>query len=281
MDPSNAAASSGTLMDSILEWLAVQGVNILIGLAILIAGWIVAGIARRWLIAYFERTSHMDPIVESFLSSLLYYALLAFIVIIALNFMGVQTASLIAVLGAASLAIGLALQGSLTSLAAGVMIILMRPFRIGDYIEVSGHAGTVKEINLFLTELATYDNIQKLMPNSEIWGSTVTNYSRYPTRMLDVVVGIDYEDDIERGLSALKAIAEAHDKVLADPAPNVFVSEIGDSAIELTMRVWVNADDYWPMRRELMKAVKEKVEADGLSIPFPRREIIMRDQGSA
>ena len=260
--------------DALLAWIAVQGVNIAIALVLLVVGWFAAKLVKRWVEHYMERSDHMDPIVEHFLSSLLYYALLVVILIIALNLMGVQTASLIAILGAASLAIGLALQGSLTSLAAGVMIILIRPFRIGDYIEVSGHAGTVKSISLFLTELSTYDNIQKMLPNSEVWSSTVTNYSVYPTRMLDLVVGIDYGDPIEAGLDTLRSIASSHEKVLDDPAPNAFVSEIGDSSVDLTLRLWVPAADYWPVRRELTKRIKEEIEGAGLSIPYPHRQLV-------
>lgn len=263
-----------TVFDSVMAWLAVQGINILTALILLVVGWFVAKLVKRWAINYMERTDHMDPLVEHFLASLLYYGMLAVLLIIALNLAGVQTASLIAVLGAASLAVGLALQGSLTSLAAGVMIILMRPFRIGDYIEVSGHAGTVKSISLFLTEIATYDNIQKIMPNSQVWGATVTNYSVYQTRMLDIEVGIDYGDPIDKALSTLRRVAEAHPKVLAEPAPNAFVSGIGESSVDLTLRLWVSASDYWPLKRELTKSVKEAIEGDGLSIPYPHRQIV-------
>lgn len=276
MDDIVPSADDAGLLDSLTAWLAVQGVNILIGLAFVLIGWRLAALLSRWLVDYLERSDHMDPIVEKFLASLLYYGLLALVVIIALSIMGVQTTSLIAVLGAASLAVGLALQGSLSSLAAGVLIILLRPFKIGDYIDVAGKAGTVKSVSLFLTELATYDNIQVLLPNAEVWDSAITNYSVYPTRMLDIVVGIDYEDSIDEGLATLKGIAEQHGTVLSEPPPDAFVSEIGDSAITLTLRAWVPADDYWPMRRELSKLAKEKLEADGLSIPFPRREVIIR-----
>lgn len=265
-----------TVIDQVVAWLTVQGINILTALVILVVGWWFARIATGFLTRWMERSERMDPIVESFLASLFYYGLLIIVVITALSLMGVQTTSLIAVLGAASLAIGLALQGSLTSLAAGVMIILMRPFRIGDYVEIGSHAGTVKSINLFLTELATFDNIQKLMPNSEVWNSTITNYSVYATRMLDIDVGIDYENDIDRGLSVLRTLAEKHPKVLADPAPNAFVAAIGESSVDLTLRVWVAASDYWPLRRELVKSAKEALEGGGLSIPFPRRDVVVR-----
>ncbi|WP_420391586.1 mechanosensitive ion channel family protein [Acuticoccus sp.] len=274
METDGATGTDATVIDGVLAWLAVQGINIATALVIVVVGWIVARLMRRWAERAMERSDRMDPLVEHFLGSLLYYGVLAIVLIIALNLAGVQTASLIAVLGAASLAIGLALQGSLTSLAAGVMIILMRPFKIGDYIEVAGHAGTVRSISLFLTELSTYDNIQKIMPNSEVWGSTVTNYSVYPTRLLDIDVGIDYEDAIDAALSTLRKLAEGHDKVLAEPMPDAFVADIGESSVELTLRVWVAASDYWRVKRELTKRAKEAIEADGMSIPYPHRQLV-------
>jgi len=270
----DATLGAGGWAQDLLAWVAVQGINIAMALVVLVAGWWGAGIFKRRFEAFLERSDRMDPIVESFLASLVYYGLLVIVAIAALSLAGVQTTSLIAVLGAASLAVGLALQGSLTSLAAGVMIILLRPFRIGDYIEVSGEAGTVKSITLFLTEIATYDNVQKLMPNSAVWGHTLTNYSRYQTRMLDIPVGIDHADPIDEGLAVLRRIAEAEPKVLAEPAPDAFVSAIGDSAVELTLRLWLAASDYWPMRRALTKRAKEAIEEAGLSIPYPHRQIV-------
>ncbi|MEM6762642.1 MAG: mechanosensitive ion channel family protein [Pseudomonadota bacterium] len=276
----NQQTGAGAFWDGILTWVTVQGVNILLALAVLVAGWWAIGIFRRAFRRWIERTDHMDPIVEEFLASLLYYGSMALLFIVVLSLMGVQTTSLIAVLGAASLAVALALQGSLTSLAAGVMIILLRPIRIGDYIEVNGEAGTVKSISLFLTELATYDNVQKLLPNSSVWGSAVTNYSVYATRLLDIEIGISYGDDIDKALTVLRRVAEADDKVLADPAPNAFVAGMGASSVDLTLRIWVPSSDYWPLRRALTKTVKEEIEAAGLSIPFPHRQIIMASGGS-
>lgn len=271
MDPTT---SSDDWINAVLAWITVQGVSIVLALVLLVAGWWAIKILRNWFLRYSEKSNHIDPLVESFLASLLYYGMLAVLLIAVLSLVGVQTTSLIAVLGAASLAIGLALQGSLTSLAAGVMIIVLRPIRIGDYIDIGGKAGTVKSITLFLTELATYDNVQIIMPNSEIWGSAITNYSVYQTRMLDVGVGIDYEDSIDDALQILREIAEEEDKILSDPAPNAYVNEIGESSIDLNLRVWVAASDYWPMRRALMKEIKERIEGGGLSIPYPHRQIV-------
>ncbi|WP_108658416.1 mechanosensitive ion channel family protein [Acuticoccus kandeliae] len=266
--------SAGSVLDAVVAWLAVQGVSILAGILLLVIGWWIVRRITAAITAWMARSDRLDPIVESFLASLIHYGLLVLLFIIALNLMGVQTTSLIAILGAASLAIGLALQGSLTSLAAGMMIIIMRPFKIGDYIEVSGHAGTVKSITLFLTELATYDNVQKLMPNSQVWGATVTNYSVYATRLLDIAVSIDYDDSIDDALKALREIADSDERVLAEPAPNAFVSDMGESSVDLTLRIWVSASDYWEAKRGLTKRAKEEIEARGMSIPYPHRQMV-------
>ncbi len=268
-----------TWIDPIIAWASAQGVDIAFGLAVLLAGWWAARRVSDAVAKFFHRTNHVDPIVESFLASFLYYALLAVFMVIALNLMGVHTTSLIAVLGAASLAIGLALQGSLTSLAAGVMIILIRPFKLGDYIEAAGESGTVKSITLFHTELATYDNIRKILPNSAVWSSNITNYTTYDTRMLDLTVGIAYEDDIDKGLNILRTIAQNHDKVAKDTI-NVFVSEIGESAIDLTLRCHIPTPDFWPTKRDLVKSIKLTIEREGLSFPFPRREVLVRAPAS-
>ncbi|GAB5374906.1 MAG: mechanosensitive ion channel [Acuticoccus sp.] len=272
MDGSN---DTEPVLDTVLDFVVTQGISIIIGIVILLVGWWAIGIVRRWFAGRIERSKHVDPIVGGFLASLLYYGLLTLLVIIVLNLLGVQTTSLIAVLGAASLAVGLALQGSLTALAAGVMIVLLRPIRVGDYIEVSGEAGTVKTITLFFTELATYDNIQKMLPNSAVWGNTITNYSVYQTRLLDIEVGIDYGDPIDTALEVLQRIAEAHAKVMDEPAPAAFVSGMGESSVDLTLRIWVAASDYWPLKRELTKTAKEEIEKAGLSIPFPHRQLIV------
>ncbi|MEM8663849.1 MAG: mechanosensitive ion channel family protein [Pseudomonadota bacterium] len=277
----DSVAGEDTWAGAIVAYVAQQGVDILMALVLLVVGWWAIGVFRRAFVRFLERTDHMDPIVEHFLASLAYYGLLAVLLIAVLSLMGVQTTSLIAVLGAASLAVGLALQGSLSSLAAGVMIILLRPIRIGDYVEVNGEAGTVKSISLFLTELSTYDNIQKLVPNSQVWGNTLTNYSVYSTRMLDIDVGIDYDDAIDEGLAVLRRVAERNQSVLADPAPAAFVQAMGESSIDLRLRVWVAASDYWPMRRALMKEVKEEIEAAGLSIPYPHRQMAPPKPGAA
>jgi small conductance mechanosensitive channel len=276
MDPLTAAAA---WYEPVLAWLSVQGLAVVYAIIVLFVGWRVARAVAHWSEIWMEKSDRMDPMVEQFLSSFIYYFILAVVLITVLHLFGVQTTSLVAVIGAASLAIGLALQGSLTSLAAGIMILLIRPFRIGDYIAVRNHAGTVKKITLFLTELATFDNIQVILPNSDCWGTAVVNYSGYPTRMLDIDVGIDYDDDIEAGFATLRRIAEADPRVLKEPAPDVFVEALGDSSVDLKLRLWTNAGDYWPLRRDLTRLAKQTLELDGLQIPFPHRTIVEKSAG--
>ena len=277
MEPS--AATAAAWYEPVLAWLSVQGLAVVYAIVVLFVGWRVARAVAHWSEVWMEKSDRMDPMVEQFLSSFLYYFILAVVLITVLHLFGVQTTSLVAVIGAASLAIGLALQGSLTSLAAGIMILLIRPFRIGDYIAVRNHAGTVKKITLFLTELATYDNIQVILPNSECWGTAVVNHSAYPTRMLDVDIGIDYGDAIDKGFATLRRIADADARVLKEPAPDVFVDSLGDSSVNLKLRLWTNASDYWPLRRDLTRLAKETLERDGLSIPFPHRTIVEKSAG--
>jgi small conductance mechanosensitive channel len=182
---------------------------------------------------------------------------------------GIQATSLVAVLGAASLAIGLALQGTLSNLAAGFMLILFRPFKVGQYIDAGGTAGTVKEINLFVTELATPDNVQIIVPNAKIWGSIITNYSFHPTRRVDLTFGIDYGDDADKAMEVIRTVATADERVHAEPGPWMRVTNLGDSSVDIGVRLWCNASDYWELKFAMTRAVKEAFDKAGISIPYP------------
>lgn len=272
IDKFNSDATS--VMDMMLAWLTLQGLSVVYALVILFVGWRVAKFVRRIVKQMLERTRRVEPTVHSFLSSLAYYFVLAFVVIAVLQLFGFQTTSIIAVLGAASLAIGLALQGTLTNLAAGVMILMFRPFRQGDFVTVAGESGTVKEITLFTTEIATPDNVQIIVPNGSAWGTTVTNYSVYTTRRLDLSVGISYEDSVDDGLATLMEIAKSDPRVHAEPAPFVYVAELGDSAVTLSLRVWCAAGDLWALKTDFTRRLKVDIEAAGLSIPYPHTTFV-------
>ncbi len=252
---------------------STYGIRVIAGIAILIVGWMIAkslsGITRRTL----AKSKHVDEMLSGFFAKLVKYLVMAVVIIAVLNQFGVQTTSLIAVLGAAGLAIGLALQGTLSNVAAGVMLLIFRPFKIGQYVEIGGQGGTVKELSLFTTELATPDNVQVIMPNASVWGSPVVNYSHHDTRRIDFILGISYDDDIDKALAAAKHVVDGEARVLPDPEPMFVVSELADSSVNLIARIWVNAPDYWAVKFDLTKRFKEHLEAAGLTIPFPQRDV--------
>lgn len=251
-------------------------------LAILIY-WIGKKIAR-WMSNISSKAvtrSHGDQILSSFVSKIVYYLLLALVIIMALTQLGFQTTSLIAVVGAAGLAIGLALKDSLANFAAGIMLVMFRPFRIGDFVDVADVSGTVKEIKLFSSYLRTTDNKNLIIPNSQIINDVIVNYSAKDTRRIDLVIGVSYDDDIKKAKQILLDTLTAHDKVLSDPEPTVMLNELADSSINFTVRPWVSSDDYWPVRAELLEQIKHNIEAGGCSFPYPQRDIHLFQKSSS
>lgn len=251
------------------------GLSVIGAIVILIVGFVIAGWVRRSVERGLSKFRKVDETLRSFFSSLAYYAIIVFTIIAVLSQFGVETTSFIAVLGAAGLAIGLALQGTLSNVAAGVMLLLFRPFKVGDYVEAGGLAGTVKSISLFVTELATPDNVQIIAPNSELWGSAIKNYSFHPTRRVDIVLGIAYEDEIDKALAAIVEEAKKDSRVLGDPEPMAAVTDLGDSSVNFTVRVWCNAADFWPLKFDLTKNLKNRMDAEGITIPYPQRTVHM------
>ena len=268
-----------TIIQTIVDVGTEYGMSVIGALFILIIGWWFAGWAKRAVTKALDKVKSIDATLTPFLSSIVRYVILAFVLVAVLNQFGVQTTSIIAVLGAAGLAIGLALQGTLQNVAAGVMLLVLRPFRIGDFIDAGGQAGTVKEISLFSTELRTTDGIFKSVPNSSVFGSTITNFSRNPTRRIDVLASISYGDDIDGAMVVLKGLMETEDRILDDPAPEVMVMAMAASSIDINMRCWVNIGDYWPTLFDLNKRVKLGLEAAGFTIPFPQQDVYMHHVG--
>jgi small conductance mechanosensitive channel len=215
----------------------------------------------------------IDDTLKPFLSSSVRYFVIVITFVAVLAEFGVQTTSIIAVLGAAGLAIGLALQGTLQNIAAGIMLLVLRPFRVGEYIDAGGVSGTVDATNLFTTDMTTYDGIYRSVPNAELWNRNILNYSRNPTRRLDIPVGIAYEDDVEQALDLLLSHLSQDTRVLPDPGPQVLVTGLGDSSVDLTLRCWTSRTDFWSLRFELNKKVKLWLDAAGISIPFPQRDV--------
>ena len=248
--------------------------NVLYAIVIIIVALIVAGWVRRRILRFSANHPRMDATLFGFLGSLAKYAVLTVAAIFVLNRFGIQTTSLVALIGAAGLAIGLALQGTLSNLAAGVMLILFRPFRAGDFVDVAGQSGTVREVSLFFTEFATPDNVQVIIPNGQIWSSAITNYSVNPTRRVDLTFGVSYDSDLKKVDRVLADIIAADARIHADPAPFVKVTNLGDSSVDFTVRAWVDRTDWWDVTCDLKRVVMDRFGAEGIDIPFPTRTLI-------
>jgi small conductance mechanosensitive channel len=248
------------------------------GLKIIAA--IVIFVIGKWLARVLSRSvgkamnrAKADQVLVKFVVNLAYAALLAFVVLAALAQLGIQTTSFIAIIGAAGLAIGLALQGSLSNFAAGVMLIIFRPFKVGDYIEAAGTAGSVEEIMIFSTKLKSPDNKQLYIPNGSIIAGTIVNYSAKEQRRVDLVFGCGYGDDIKKAKALLEAIVKENPLVLDEPAPTIGVLELGDSSVNFVVRPWVATSDYWDVHYQITEEVKQRFDEAGISIPFPQRDV--------
>ncbi len=249
------------------------GLDLLGAILILVVGWWVAGRAAALVRHSLKNAKFVDATLKPLAASIVRYAILVFVIIAVLSNFGVETTSIIAVLGAAGLAIGLALQGTLSNIAAGVMILILRPLKIDEFVEAGSVSGTVVEITLFTTLLKTPDGVFISAPNSQIWNSAIKNYSRNPTRRLDIKVGISYDDDVDAALEFLTNLVASDERVLKDPEPMSFVANLGESSVDLTARGWVNTSDFWPTFFDLTRKSKTELEAAGFSIPFPQRDL--------
>ena len=240
---------------------------------LLIAGWMVAGWVQKHTARMLGAVERVDATLLSFVTQLVRYSILILVMVAVLAQFGVQTTSIIAVLGAAGLAVGLALQGTLANIAAGVLLLFLRPFKIGEYIDAGGVAGTVREIGLFATEFESYDGIFVMVPNSQLASAAITNYSRLPTRRLDLVIGISYGDNMNQAMTVLNDLLVHDDRILKEPAHQVMVKELADSSVNLNLRCWTKRQDYWSLLFDLTKQAKERLDKHGISIPFPQRDV--------
>ncbi|MDO8290202.1 MAG: mechanosensitive ion channel [Parvibaculum sp.] len=257
-------------LDALWPLLMAYGVNLVSAIAILIFGIWFAARSRKWVRAVVNRVPHLDSSLAGFFGNLLRYLVLLITALAVLGKFGIDTTSLIAVIGAAGLAIGLALQGTLSNVAAGVMLLIFRPFKTNDYVEVAGNlAGTIRTLSLFSTELVTVDNLSLIVPNNAIWSQPIKNFNRQATRRLDVLVGISYEDNIGQAIDALLAEADADQSVLSEPAPMAVVNLLDASSVQILLRVWTATPDYWPVRFALNRRVKERLDEEGITIPYP------------
>ena len=256
------------------------GINLAIAAAIFIIGRWVA----KWLTGFVRKMlarTEMEDTLENFLCNMLYAVLMVVVIIATINQVGVETTSLLAVLGAAGLAVGLALQGSLSNFAAGVLIVLFKPYKVGDFIEGGGVSGVVEEVQIFSTIMRTGDNKRIIMPNAQVMAAEIVNYSANDTRRIDLVAGCGYDDDLDKARKVLEDIVSSESRILKDPAPTIAVSELADSSVNFVVRPWVATGDYWPVYFELTEQIKKRFDAEGLSIPYPQRDVHVYQHGRA
>jgi len=266
------ALFSDDIINQIQELLTVYGLKVIAALAIFIIGKIIAKMIKSGVSKAMGRAKS-DPILISFTSNMVYAGLLAFIIIAALGQLGIQTTSFIAILGAAGLAVGLALQGSLSNFAAGVLMIIFRPFKQGDFIEGAGVSGVVEEVHIFNTVMRTGDNKTIIIPNAGLMNGNIVNYSTKPTRRLDLVIGIGYDDDIKKAKNVLNELMQQEPRILKDPAPTLGLLELADSSVNFAVRPWVNSADYWGVHFDLLESIKLRFDQEGISIPYPQQDI--------
>jgi small conductance mechanosensitive channel len=266
-----------TWLTPLFSWATVAIPRLVGALLLLVVGWVVANRANHGIRRLLARQDRIDPTLSGLIASLVRYTILIVILVAVLGQLGIQTTSILAALGAAGLAVGLALQGTLSNIAAGMMLLWLRPFKVGDYIDSGSVAGTVVELGLFASELHSWDGIYQFVPNSELWNKRIINYSRLPTRLIDLAFSVSYDDDLAKGQKVLRKLAGDDERVASDPAPQTFVDELGDSAVVLRLRVWAPNSDYWTLRRALTERGKTALEAAGLSIPFPQRDLHIKD----
>jgi len=265
-----------TQADLIDQYLIPWSIRIVFALAIFIIGRLIARLILK-IISRVMTRAKLDDMLVSFLGNILYGLLMAIIVMASLEQLGVKTTSALAILGAAGLAVGLALQNSLANFAAGVMLIIFRPFKIGDFIEAGGTTGVVESITLFSTIMRTGDNREVIVPNGQIYGGTIVNFSARDTRRIDMTFSIGYGDDMRLARAIIEDVIKADERILTDPEPTIMVVELGASSVDFAVRPWVNSGDYWVVRAFLLEEIKTRFDAAGVSIPFPQQDVYIKE----
>jgi len=254
------------------------GLDLIIAIIIFYIGRMIARLITKGLHNLMQ-SREVDKILETFVCNLVYWMLMIFIIIAAMSQVGLQTTSLIAVMGAAGLAVGLALQGALGNFAAGVLIVMFRPYRVGDFVEAAGISGSVLQVQILTTMLKTGDNKLIVVPNGQIMSGIITNYSAHKTRRVDMVIGVSYDDDIDKVRSTIQELVDADERILKDPECLIAVSELADSSVNFNVRPWVNSSDYWGVKFDLTEAIKKRFDKDGISFPFPQQDVHLYNKG--
>lgn len=276
MEGFDVSALGGLAVELVTTW----GLKVVGAIAVLVVGRWVAGRIRKAVRLGVQRGG-ADETLAPFLSGIAYWLAIAVVIVAVLGLFGIPTASVVAILGAAGLAVGLALQGTLSNFAAGVMLLVFRPIRVDDVVEVGGSVGRVQEVGIFSTVLHTPDNVRIIMPNSEVFGKPIKNFTANDTRRVDLVIGVSYDDDLGVAKETIDKVVRADERVLAEPEPQIAVSNLGDSSVDFVVRPWCRTDDYWGVRFELTRRIKEELEAAGCSIPFPQRDVHLFEASSA
>lgn len=273
--------SMDALWDTMRSFLTANGLQMMINIATAAAIFFIGRWIAKILSDLLEKGLHharMDATLGKFIRNLAYFAMLIFVAIAALGRLGVPTASFVAAVGAAGLAVGLALQGSLSNFAAGVLLIIFKPFKVGDFVEIAGAKGTVQEIQIFNTVLHSLDNVQIVIPNAQVTGGNILNYTANEKRRVDLVIGVSYGDDLSKVKRVILSVLLADSRVLRSPEPMVAVLELAESSVNIAARPWIKSGDYWPVYFDLTEKIKVELEANGITIPFPQRDIHVRTE---
>ena len=273
-DVAGTADQAGDLASTVVNWLTTEGPGMAIklasALAIIIIGFWIAKMITKAVKKMMAKSPNVDETLSNFLGSIVSWILKALVLITAAGTLGIEATSFVAILGAATLAIGLALQGTLGNVAAGVMLMLFRPYKLGDYVEVAGNEGVVDDVNIFTTNLATVDNVKTIIANGEAWGSTIKNFTSLGLRRVDVDYGIHYDDDIDKAIKVINDVAAAHPDVLSEPhGPWAKVVTLNESSVDIQSRVWCKPEHYWDVMFDLKKSIKEAFDKNGITIPYP------------
>ena len=266
-----------TYMPYIIDY----GLNIIFAILILIIGWTVANWVQRLIRKKGEKSERLDNTLTKLFAQVAKILIMVFVVIAVLGQFGVATASLVAVLGAVGLAIGLAWDGVLADFAAGIMILLMRPFKVGDAIDCGNAKGVVDEIGITVTEMHTFDNLHMTVPNSQIWGNVITNMARNDTRRVDMTIGFGYDDDIDKAYRVIKEVLANDERILDDPEPQIAISELGGSSVNMIVRPWTTKENYWPLKFDLTERIKKRFDEEGINFPYPSRDVYLHNQNDS
>lgn len=263
----------GSYMDDLLPLIVEHGLSLLGAVVILVVGWMIANWSARKVRDRLSVSDRFDDTLVPVMGQSVRIMVLVVTILAVLGQFGIQTTSIIAVLGAAGLAVGLALQGTLSNVASGMMLLILRPFKIGDVVDISGTLGVVDEIGLFTTEMHSFDNLGIVMPNTQVWGSKIVNYTKFDIRRVDMEFGIGYGDDMDKAMKLIKEILDADERILTEPETLLAVATLGDSSVGIRVRPWTQTSEVWPVYYDLTKKVKESFDQNGISIPFPQRDV--------